>query len=244
MEAAELKTEWQSACGSVRLYCADCLDVLPHLRASGVSVVISDPPYGIGYNRGAEPQSKHRFANRGQLDVIVGDSEPFDPGPLLQWPFILWGANNYASRLPDLPGWICWDKVVQNGLKGLRIAECEFAASNCVRRARVFRHLWSGAYRASERGVYVHPTQKPVALMRFCLTLPGVPSGCVLDPYMGSGSTGIACVYERRPFIGIEIRRKHFDVAVERIARAMGAGTLFPPAHAQPDLQFDGDADV
>lgn len=201
---------------AVTIYHGDCREVLPTLPK--VDFVLTDPPYGIGYNREEEPQSKHVFSHRGQVASVVGDNEAFDPSPWVRGPFILWGANNYASRLPDSLIWLCWDKVTRNGLD-LRIGECEFAATNCVGRTRVFRYLWSGGYREGEHGVFVHPTQKPVALMTWCLSLPGVPSGIVLDPYCGSGPTLRAAKDLGRKAIGIEIEERYCETAARRCSQ-------------------------
>ena len=159
-------------------------------------------------------------SHRLQTASVFGDDRPFDPQPWIRYPFILWGANNYASRLPDLRAWLCWDKVTKNGLN-LRIAECEFAASNCDIRPRVFRFMWSGAFREDERGDNFHPTQKPVALMRWCLSLPGLPSGTVLDPFMGSGPTLIAAALEGRRAIGIEIEERYCEIAAKRLSQGV-----------------------
>lgn len=203
----------------ITIYHGDCREIAPHLE---YDVVVSDPPYGISYNHEEDPQSKHRESNRRQLAPVAHDDKPFDPSPWIEKPFILWGANNFSRRLPDLRVWLCWDKVLRNGLN-LRIAECEFAATNCVQRPRVFRHLWSGAYRDSENSLFVHPTQKPVALMSFCLRLPGVPNGVVLDPYCGSGPTLEAARNLGRKAIGIEIEERYCEVAAKRLAQ----GVLF-----------------
>ena len=88
-------------------------------------------------------------------------------------------------------------------------------------------HLWDGFKRQSEIGEHHHPTQKPVALMAWCLDIAKVPEGAtVLDPYMGSGTTGIACIRTGRKFIGIEKDPKHFQTAVERIDRELQQGRL------------------
>ena len=210
--------------GRITIYHGDCREILASVQAD---VVVTDPPYGINYNGEDAPQAKHVHSDGRQTARVYGDHEPFDPRPLIGWPFILWGANCYASRLPDLPVWLCWDKVTRNGLN-LRIAECEFAATNCVGRSRVFRHLWSGGYRASESGHFLHPTQKPIALMRWCLTLPGVPDGTVLDPFMGSGSTLRAAKDLGRKAIGIEIEERYCDVAAKRLGQEVlfGAPTI------------------
>ena len=200
---------------SVQLYCGDCLEILPMLEPESVDAVITDPPYGIGYNR----NTKHK----GQVKrpTVIGDDEPFDPAPLLRFAkLILWGANCYASRLPDSKTWLCWKKTLTNGDKG-QAADFELAWARGIGRSRFFQHLWAGCYRASEAGQFYHPTQKPIALMHWCLDLLKVSKGAtVLDPYMGSGTTGVACVQTGRSFIGIEIDPGYYAIAERRIAKA------------------------
>lgn len=115
---------------------------------------------------------------------IAGDNAPFDPAHLLALglPSVLFGANHYASRLPDVPGWICWDKATRDELN-LKQAEVEFGWTNFLSRPKMLRHMWSGAFRDSERGTRYHPAQKPTALMAWVLGW--CPPGLVLDPYMG-----------------------------------------------------------
>jgi len=201
----------------IEIYHGDCLEVMAGMEEGSFDAVVTDPPYGISYNHDPKYQNKHKESHRSNLDSVARDDIPFDPSPWIGKPFIMWGANFYASRLPDLCVWLCWDKVLKNDLN-LRIAECEFAASNCIRRPRVFRALWSGAYRVEERGEYYHPTQKPVALMKWCISLPGVPkSGTILDPFMGSGTTLVAAKQLGRKATGIELEEKYCEIAVKRI---------------------------
>lgn len=200
----------------VEIYHGDCREIAPLLSWD---CVLSDPPYGISYNHDPDYQSKHVESHRGNKDLVFGDDEPFDPSLWTDVPFILWGANNYASRLPDLRVWLCWDKVTRNGLN-LRIAEGEFAASNCVGRTQIFRHLWSGGYRATERGEFYHPTQKPLSLMKWCLGLSGFPkSGLILDPFLGSGTTLVAARDCGRKAIGIEIEERYCEIAAKRLSQ-------------------------
>jgi site-specific DNA-methyltransferase (adenine-specific) len=212
---------------SVTIYRGDCLDILPTLGA--VDLVLADPPYGISYNRENIPQKKHTYSHRRQLNSIVNDDIAFNPYPLLQVgkKHVFWGANCYASKLPDKPTWLTWDKVTKNGMK-LRIAECELAWTDCVRRPQVYRFLWSGAYRQAEQGEYYHPTQKPVSLMAWCMDKAKVPNGAtILDPFMGSGTTGIACIRTGRKFIGIEIDETYFEIARKRLEDELRQGRLF-----------------
>jgi DNA modification methylase len=133
-------------------------------------------------------------------------------------PSILWGANHYASKLPDAKGWLAWDKATKNGLD-LKQAEIEFAWTNCVSRPKGFRHMWSGAFKASERGERYHPTQKPVALMAWCLSLLPQTDAAILDPYMGSGPTLIAAKETGRRAIGIEIEERYCEIAAKRLSQ-------------------------
>ena len=208
--------DWQSDDGTIRLYCDDCLSILPEIPDGSVDAVVTDPPYGVNLDSN---KSGNRF--RQKFDLIEGDDKTFDPSPLMAFDdVILWGCNHYCHAIPPHEGqWYFWDKVTRNGLK-VRIAEGEYAWHKRGTKPRAFRHLWSGAYRASESGKKsVHPTQKPVALMEWCLDL--AKGDTILDPFMGSGTTGIACVNHGRQFIGIEKERKYFDIAVQRIEKAI-----------------------
>lgn len=211
--------------GKATLYLADCRDVLPSLALP--DAIIADPPYGM--NLGAISggvKGRFRKSNGQQTDYnIIGDDEPFDPAHLLVSPkVILWGANHYASRLPDARKWIVWDK--RAGGTPDNQADVEVAWTNLPGPARMFTHLWRGMIRSGEenvsKGSYrVHPAQKPVALMSFCIAQCGLqPGSSVCDPYMGSGSTGVAHVRQGGVFVGIEIDPTHFETACRRIAEA------------------------
>ena len=201
----------------------DAALVLPRLPADGF--VLTDPPYGIDL----DTDYSHKQVAGNTYEPVLNDDRPFDPSPLLRFKrAILWGANNYASRLPDGRGrgcgWLCWDKVTRNDLN-MRIAEMELAWTNCINRPRVFRHLWSGAYRDSEQRTAYHPCQKPVALMLWCLNL--VPdAGLVLDPYAGSGTVGVAAIRLGRRYIGVELDERYVAVARERLSAERASSTL------------------
>ena len=202
------------------LFQGDCLEVLPTLEGS--LSVVSDPPYGIGYD--ASTSTQHGIKPFG---MIEGDGKVFDPSPLMQFRDVLiWGANNYCQAIPSHAGqWYFWDKVTRNDLK-VRIGEGEFAWHKLGTKPRCFRHLWSGAYRASENGEpTLHPTQKPEALLEWCLSL--VDGSTILDPFMGSGTTGVACVRLGRKFIGIEKEERYFEIAVKRIEAELNRAPLF-----------------
>ena len=139
-------------------------------------------------------------------------------------PTAFWGGNYFADKLPSCSGWLVWDKERPDELDQ---ATCELAWTNFVKGVRRFRYLWHGMMRSGEKGENYHPTQKPVALQEWLLTLRWTPRGTILDPYMGSGTTGVACANLGRKFIGIEIDERYFQIACERIDAAYAQGRLF-----------------
>lgn len=195
----------------VTLYHADCRDLLASIKAD---VLVSDVPYGISLDT--------RSRNDWLPDhlPVHGDDEPFDPAHLLalNLPSVMFGANHFASRLPDSRGWFCWDKATRDGLD-LKQAEVEFGWTNFLARPKMLRHMWSGAFRDSERGERWHPTQKPVDLMSWVLSW--CPPGTVLDPYCGAGSTLVAAKLEGRKAIGIEIEERYCEIAAKRLAQGV-----------------------
>ena len=219
--------------GNARLIHGDCREVVPGLPK--VDAVITDPPYGIGYARNTIKTAGHfpdgtRIAGK-EASPIYGDDEPFDPSHLLTFAkrIVLFGASAYACRLPDNYGWIIWDKQIVGNWTG---GDAETAWTNFLGSNRIHRQRWQGIQRGGEECPFVgggleHPTQKPVALMRRCLNLAGLPA-LTLDPYMGVGSTGVAAMNLGLKFIGVEIHRPYFDIAVERISRAQSQARLFP----------------
>lgn len=210
----------------VTLYLGDCREILPTLGK--VDAVVTDPPYGIGYDP-TRSQGSAASGSRKIMQKVVGDSEEFDPAPFLaiaeKWLF--WGGNNFSHKLPGAAGWLAWDKRDSGTLfRGFMASDFELAACNMTGRTHVISHKWCGHLRQSERDLFVHPTQKPSAVMEWCLGF--VDAGCtVLDPFMGSGTTGVAAAKLGRRFIGIEIEPKYFDIACKRIQAALNAPDMF-----------------
>jgi len=195
-----------------KLYHGDCLEILPQIEEK-VDLVLTDPPYGIDYDA-----SHKKYKNGSDRGKIVWDKITPDLTFLLNMKVstIIWGGNCFASRLPDFPGWLAWIKTCRNEVK-IRQADMELAWTNFIKRSQVFRHLWIGAYRDSESGIKnVHPTQKPIALMAWCIKISRL-TGLVLDPFLGSGTTAVACERLGRRWIGIEISKEYCDIAVKRI---------------------------
>lgn len=222
--------------GDATLYLGDCLDVMQCLQVVGA--VITDPPYGIGESHRKNATRGKPFGSRVDAKNTRGTYvQPTDYGTY-EWDHhpaspeqisacltaapkaIIWGGNYFS--LPPAPKWLVWDKENSGDF-----ADCELAWTNLPGAVRIFRHMWNGMLRASERGTpRVHPTQKPIALMEWCITQLG-DAEVIADPFMGSGTTGVACANLGRKFIGIEIEKRYFDIACERIEAAYAQLRLF-----------------
>jgi site-specific DNA-methyltransferase (adenine-specific) len=210
--------------GNATLYLGDCLEILPHLPK--VDAVITDPPYGISHPCNFAERGRGNLAACNDYPDVHMDDRPFDPSPFLALnvPTAMWGGNYFADKLPSCSGWLVWDKDRPDDLDQ---ATCELAWTNFVKGVRRFRYLWNGMMRQGEKGQNYHPTQKPIALQEWVLGLKWTPQGTILDPFMGAGSTGVACRSSDRSFIGIEIEPKYFSIACERIENAQRQQRMF-----------------
>ncbi len=218
--------------GGQRLIQGDCLEVMPLLGK--VDAVVTDPPYGIGYKPGKAGKGEH---SRRNLKPIFGDETPFDPSPFLSKDCILWGANHYAQRLPH-GRWLAWNKLGHMEPWD-SFSDVEFAWQNIRAADRIFSHLWKGICQTGQGQKRYHTTQKPVALMEWCLGfLPAART--ILDPFMGSGTTLVACQRMGRQGIGIELDPEYFDIACRRVDEvARQPDLLIPqtqPAQEPADL--------
>lgn len=217
------------ASGNVTLYNADCLAVLPQL--TGIDAVISDPPYGMDWDTDSTRFSggQHKRGHgRDDWAEIHEDNKPFDPATWLAFPrCVLWGANHYAARLP-IGTTLIWLKK-DDHLFGTFLSDAELAWMKGGYGVYAYRKSFPPPARMAENnGKVAHPTQKPVGLMAWCMERAKVPAvATVLDPYMGSGTTGLACIRTGRKFIGCEKDPAHFATAVERISRELAQGDLF-----------------
>ena len=214
--------------GDCRLILADCRDVLPTLGR--VDAVITDPPYGINRSGQAEtftknPKHKRKFHADGGWDNQRPSKDIFENIIRISNVQIIWGGNYFADLLPARMRWLYWDK----GQDGLSMSDGELAWTSMNNALR--------AYRLNRSAIAIdgaeHPTQKPVALMQWCLGfLPDAQT--ILDPFMGSGTTGVACVNLGRKFIGIEREERYFDIACKRIAEAYKQPRLFDEPAPKP----------
>lgn len=206
--------------GAATLYLGDCRDVLPTLGK--VDAVVTDPPYGIGEDGGAcRTRGKPGYAKHEAKgwDKERPSREVFDLIRAQSKEQIIWGGNYFADFLPPSMGWLYWRKLM-----GGDFSDGELAWTSRRMALREFIKCPKGMDKE-------HPCQKPVALMLWCLGF--VPDAkTICDPYMGSGSTGVAAVQMGRRFIGIEGDPDYFDLACRRIREASGecAGPLFGDA--------------
>lgn len=201
--------------GDATLYLGDCMDVLPSLDK--VDAVVTDPPYGIGEHGGAQrTRGKPGYSKHEKLgwDADRPNRQVFDMILRFSAEQIIWGGNYFSDWLPPRMGWLYWQKRM-----GGDFSDGELAWTSRNRALREFVRCPKGMDKA-------HPCEKPIALMEWCLSfLPDAET--VLDPFMGSGTTGVACANLGRKFIGIEKEPKYFDIACERISAAYAQGRLF-----------------
>jgi site-specific DNA-methyltransferase (adenine-specific) len=201
----------------ITIYHGDCREILPTLEK--VDLLLTDPPYGINYKHGI---AKGPNASKFDGKTIHGDDKPFDPLFLLHFEkLILWGANNYSSRLPQSGGWFVWDKRCGSVVNDM--SDCELAWTNLMNTARMFYHVWDGFRRGSQTGVdRLHPTEKPISLMKWCI-LQAKKADTILDPFMGSGTTLRAAKDLGRKAVGIEIEERYCEIAVKRLSQEVFA---------------------
>ena len=223
--------------GNATLYLGDCRDVLPTLGK--VDAVVTDPPYGINY------QSKLTSLGARKFDKIEGDDGSLD----LRFLFgisecaLIFGANNFPEILPHRGRWLCWDKrTIDGACDAMLGSPFELAwASKKSGYGKIVRCLHGGVVNA-DGGKREHPTQKPIKVMVASIQWAAKDCGILLDPFMGSGTTGVACIHEGKRFIGIEREPAYFDIACRRIAEAYAQPRLFepsPPAKPVQPLMFE-----
>jgi DNA modification methylase len=212
----------------VTLYLGDCREILPTLPC--VDAVVTDPPYGIGADRKQSNRAgkKHGAAMAASRDYGLSDWDvkpiPTDLMDLVRskarWQ-VIFGGNYYS--FPASSCWLVWDK--ENGDNGY--ADCELAWTNLPKAVRRIKHMWHGMLRKGGEEREGHPTQKPVGVMQWAIKHLPPEARTILDPFMGSGTTGVAAVKLGRKFIGIEIEPKYFDIACRRIQAALDAPDMF-----------------
>lgn len=205
--------------GESTLYLADCREVIPTLPK--VDAIITDPPYGIGYSS-APVVGKNRRASTKYEQTTWDAAAPSDIDSIVSIApvAIVWGGNYFGLRASRC--WLVWHKpdIAPS------LSPVELAWTTLDRNSGLFTYSISATGKERLLEGCGHPTQKPVPLMKWCLSF--VPSArTVLDPFMGSGTTGVACMELGRAFIGIEREPKYFDIACRRIEDAQRQARMF-----------------
>ena len=228
--------------GRHRLLCGDSTsaeDVGRLMDGEKADLLLTDPPYGINIvNTGRvgidAPAGFGKVGTRRMVKArtyhnIEGDDHPFDPRPFLDLApvVMLFGGNNFASRLPDSPAWLVWDKKAEKGADHNNFSDVELVWTNLKQKScPIYRHLWSGLLREGDRNVElkdrVHPTQKPVGLIAAILSDHSNPGALCLDPFLGSGTTLVACEQLGRTCYGMEISPQYCQVIIDRWEKLTG----------------------
>lgn len=220
--------------GDATLYLGDSRDVLPRVWRPKMAIVM-DPPYGIAHGGDSTRFSggKTRRGKGSRHGQIAGDDKPFDPRPFLVGESqIVFGANNFPQHLQ--PGTLLvWSKRRPDAY-GSFLSDGEVAWLSKGRGVYLFEHIFSGSaaameYTADAYAQSAHPFQKPIAVMEWCLSFVS-DAEAIVDPFMGSGTTGVAAMRVGKKFVGIEIEPKYFDIACRRIEEAWKQPRLFEKA--------------
>lgn len=216
--------------GNATLYLGDCMDILPALAK--VDAVITDPPYGIGADKGKKgsiPFNGGKPVERAWHPENTWDKcRP--PADLIHLAVssaqvaVVWGGNYFADLLPAMGRWLWWDKCQTMPSYG----DGELAWTN-LPQTTPKKFTWANNKIFADRIERHHPTQKPLELMAWCVEMATKERQTILDPFMGSGTTGVAAIQLGRKFIGIEREPKYFDIACQRIEKAVSQGQLFEP---------------
>lgn len=207
--------------GDAVLYFGDCREILPTIGR--VDAVVTDPPYGMNaLNPGVSYGTRWRLPGAKTAwpakNGPVWDNEA--PPIVLELPnlttggCVIWGGQFFA--LPIARGWLVWNKIIRNFTSSV----CELAWTNIDWPVDAFDYSHGALVHEGK----LHPTQKPLPLMMWCIQK---TTGIVLDPFMGSGTTGVACARLGRRFIGIEIHEPYFEIALRRIEQAQRQKDLF-----------------
>lgn len=229
--------------GGATLYLGDSMELLPIIGK--VDACITDPPYGIGESD-KKVKSRQRGGNLGKLlgskSKAMADQKDYGDFDWDQKPpppvFIdqlramstyqaFFGGNYFV--LPPTTCWLVWDKL--NGSNDF--ADCELAWTNWPKAVRRIQWRWNGMIRQGNEDRF-HPTQKPLEVMKWVIDL-CPKAAIVFDPYMGSGTTGVAALQLGRQFIGIERDERYFEIACRRIEQAVSQGQLFAPQVAKQE---------
>lgn len=201
----------------------DCLEVMKGFADKSFDLILTDPPYGIDY----DPNWKTWSGEKQDKEKVIGDTHKFDPAPFLEKyeNIILFGANNFSDLLP-CGDWIIWDKRCDENKDSMVGNPFEMAwyRHSKVKGEKIYRILHGGVVNADSlhgnNQKRYHPTQKPVELFKRILLDFTEESDTILDPFLGSGTTLVACKQLNRNGVGIEISKEYCEIARKRLEQS------------------------
>ncbi|MEN6564671.1 MAG: site-specific DNA-methyltransferase [Veillonellales bacterium] len=201
--------------GDCTLYLGDCLEVMKQMHDKSIDAVVTDPPYGIDYmNAGGHRKAGWKeYSQNKDWDKSRPSEEYFREMLRIGKTIIIWGGNYFTDFLPPRMRWLIWDK----GQRNFTLSDFEMAWTNQNRASRIYDYP-RGKDVSDDK---VHPTQKPISVMIWCMEVCKIPIGAtVFDPFAGSGTMGVACIKTGRKFIGCEIEPTYYNIAIRRIKEA------------------------
>jgi len=206
-----------------KIYNKDCLEGLKQLEDNSIDCVITDPPYGINMTSdgfgGSRNADKTEYVKVKEWDNNTPSKELFKEIIRVSKNQIIFGGNYFTDKLPVSRCWVCWDKRCEITPERT-YADCEFIWTSFKSPSRIIRFLWDGFIQDSEnkiRDKRLHPTQKPIEVIRRLLKRFTNENDIILDPFLGSGTTVVACKQLNRRYIGFEINEKYVNITNERL---------------------------
>ena len=222
--------------GNIILINADCQEVMAEIRDKEIDLVLTDPPYGIGFDKfiysngsGARARRFKEIKNKiisNNWDKKIPEKKIFDNIFRISKNQIIWGGNYFVEYLPPSMGWIYWHK---KGNDKSNFSDGELAFSSFNKALKFFKYDWIGfgSINNLKGEKKSHPTQKPVALMNWCLNNYSKENDLIFDGFFGSGTTAISCIRTKRRLIACELDPIYFEKAVERVETELRQGVLF-----------------
>jgi site-specific DNA-methyltransferase (adenine-specific) len=215
------------------LFNGDCLDVMRNLKDKEINLVLTDPPYGLSYDKAAAKRSGKQYGKAAAQATkfhstnwdILPDQKIFNELLRISKNQIIFGAEHLCLMLPKSRGWIVWDKNTGEN----NFSDCELAWTSFDKPIRKFFYTWNGMIQQNmgDKEVRIHPTQKPTGLMNWCILNNSKENDLIFDGFLGSGTTAISSIRTKRRLIGCELDNEYFDKMCKRIEEELRQGVLF-----------------